>query len=82
MDLDNLVRMANRIGDYFAAYPDQAEAQAAIAKHIQMFWTPQMRRELLACVARGGDAGETHGLHTLVADAARKHLAQPTAARE
>ncbi|MBS0542883.1 MAG: formate dehydrogenase subunit delta, partial [Proteobacteria bacterium] len=39
MDLDNLVRMANRIGDYFAAYPDQAEAQAAIAKHIQMFWT-------------------------------------------
>ena len=80
MDIDNLVRMANRIGDYFAAYPDQAEAQAAIAKHIQMFWTPQMRRELLACVAQGSEGAETHGLHTLVADAVNKHLAQPTAA--
>ncbi len=77
MDLDNLVRMANRIGDYFAAYPDQAEAQAAIAKHIQMFWTPQMRRELLACVAQGAD---THGLHALVADAVKKHLALPAQA--
>lgn len=77
MDLDNLVRMANRIGDYFAAYPDQAEAQAAIAKHIQMFWTPQMRRELLACVTQGADL---HGMHALVADAVNKHLAQPTPA--
>ena len=79
MDLDNLVRMANRIGDYFAAYPDQAEAQAAVAKHIQMFWTPQMRSELIACVARDG---ETHGMHALVADAVNKHLAQPTADRK
>lgn len=77
MDIDNLVRMANRIGDYFAAYPDQAEAQAAIAKHLQMFWTPQMRRELAACIAQGGN---THGLHTLVADAVNKHLAQPAQA--
>jgi formate dehydrogenase subunit delta len=74
MDLDNLVRMANRIGDYFAAYPDTAEAEASIAKHIRMFWTPQMRRELLTCVAQGAD---THGLHALVSDAVKKHLAQP-----
>ncbi|MBS0310953.1 MAG: formate dehydrogenase subunit delta [Proteobacteria bacterium] len=77
MDIDNLVRMANRIGDYFSAYPDRNEAEASIARHIQMFWTPPMRRELLACVAR--DDG-MHGMHTLVADAVRKHLAQPATA--
>ncbi|ATE61513.1 formate dehydrogenase subunit delta [Thauera sinica] len=73
MDIDNLVRMANRIGDYFAAYPDRSEAEAAIARHLQMFWTPQMRRELLACIAEGDDM---RGLHAVIAEAAKKHLAQ------
>jgi len=74
MDIDNLVRMANRIGDYFAAYPDRTEAETSIAKHLTMYWTPQMRHELLACIARGDDL---HGLHALVSDAVKKHLARP-----
>ncbi|HVJ60032.1 MAG TPA: formate dehydrogenase subunit delta, partial [Burkholderiaceae bacterium] len=28
MDIDNLVRMANRIGDFFEALPDADEARA------------------------------------------------------
>jgi formate dehydrogenase subunit delta len=55
MDLDNLIVMANRIGQFFAAQPDREEALAGIAEHIRKFWVPQMRREILAAV--GTDAG-------------------------
>lgn len=50
MDLDKLVRMANHIGDFFAAMPDPAEARAGIAQHLQRFWEPRMRQELMAHV--------------------------------
>ena len=74
MDIDKLVRMANSIGHYFAAYPDRDEAMASIAKHIEMFWTPQMRRELLNHATQPASA---HGLQALVADALAKHRLQP-----
>ena len=48
MDIENLIRMANRIGDFFGAMPDADEALAGIATHIRRFWEPRMRRELLA----------------------------------
>jgi formate dehydrogenase subunit delta len=47
MDSDKLIHMANRIGDFFAAYSDQNEAKAGIANHIQKFWEPRMRSEIL-----------------------------------
>lgn len=74
MDIDNLVRMANRIGDYFAAYPDKDEAEASIAAHIRMYWTPQMRRALLAYLAQDT---ETRQLQAQVARAVSRHLAAP-----
>ena len=52
MDADNLVRMANRIGDFFEAMPDREEALEGIATHIRKFWEPRMRRqffEMLDC---------------------------------
>lgn len=55
MDIDNLVRMANRIGDFFAAMPDRAEAEAGVASHIQRFWEPRMRADILAHLDAGGD---------------------------
>jgi formate dehydrogenase subunit delta len=45
---DNLVHMANRIGEFFAAMPDAEEASREIAEHLHKFWEPRMRRELLA----------------------------------
>lgn len=48
MDIHNLVHMANRIGQFFQAMPDQAEATAGVAEHIRKFWEPRMRRALLA----------------------------------
>ena len=71
MDLDNLIVMANRIGDFFAAQPDRDEAMAGIADHIRKFWVPRMRSEILAAV--GTEAGAE--LHEIVAAALTKHRA-------
>lgn len=65
MDLDNLVRMANRIGQFFEAMPDRQEALDGIASHIRKFWEPRMRHELGAAIA----AGQAGGLSPLVAEA-------------
>jgi formate dehydrogenase subunit delta len=39
-----LARMANQIGDFFKAYPEQ-QAVAAIADHIDQFWSRRMRED-------------------------------------
>ncbi|HSV45588.1 MAG TPA: formate dehydrogenase subunit delta [Ramlibacter sp.] len=48
MHVDNLIRMANQIGNFFEAMPDRAEAVRDAALHIRRFWEPRMRHELLA----------------------------------
>ena len=73
MDAENLVRMANRIGDFFEAMPDRAEAKVGIADHIRMYWEPRMREQLLAYIYHA----DTHGLSPLVFEAIdeqRSHL--------
>jgi formate dehydrogenase subunit delta len=50
---EKLVMMANQIAAFFAA---QGEVRAVpqIANHIEKFWDPRMRREILAHVASSG----------------------------
>jgi formate dehydrogenase subunit delta len=50
--LAKLVRMANQIGDFYAAMPDD-EATAGAASHLRAYWTPKMIRELVAFVDKG-----------------------------
>ena len=69
MDLDNLVTMANRIGQFFAAMPDRDAALAGIAEHLRKFWEPRMRRQLLAAV----DTDEGAGLDDIVRAAVQAH---------
>jgi len=76
MDIDNLVHMANRIGEFFEAMPDPDEARDGIATHLQRFWEPRMRRELLQQL----EAGAQIGLKPIVIDAIRKHRADLTPA--
>jgi formate dehydrogenase subunit delta len=64
MDTDNLVFMANRIGEFFQAMPERNEALDGIANHIGKFWAPPMRAAMAAHVAQGGD-----GLLPLVKEA-------------
>ena len=47
MSPDKLAYMANQIGRFFAHQPHD-KAVAAIADHIEKFWDPRMRREILA----------------------------------
>lgn len=57
MDTQNLVKMANQIGDFFESYPDQEEASNEIASHLQKFWAPRMRSQLLEHVDNSQGAG-------------------------
>ena len=44
--LEKLTKMANQIGDYFAAQPAEIAAEGAAA-HFRQFWTPKMIREIV-----------------------------------
>lgn len=58
MSVDRLVQMANDIGHFFAAEPQRADAIAGIAGHIQRFWDPRMRRQIVAHLQAGGEGLE------------------------
>lgn len=47
-NIEHLIKLANRIGDFFEALPDREEGLAGIANHIQKFWEPRMRIALLS----------------------------------
>ncbi len=70
--LASLVRQANRIGDFFAAWPDRAEALDGIASHLHKFWEPRMRRQIYAHL--DGAAGE--GLSDLLLQVLRERRAE------
>lgn len=57
MDAHHLIDMANRIGQFFEAYPDEEEAIEGIGQHIRKFWEPRMRRQLLELLDQQADAG-------------------------
>jgi formate dehydrogenase subunit delta len=47
MSTANLIKMANQIAQYFASEPDQQVAVLGVRNHLQMYWAPTMRKELL-----------------------------------
>ena len=51
---NNLIRMANQIGDFFSTMPDRPQAIADVADHLKRFWEPRMRRGIVDFVAAGG----------------------------
>lgn len=69
MDIDNLVHMANRIGEFFQSMPDRDEASREISQHLRKFWEPRMRRELLAHL----EQTDGEGLLPIVRDAVLTH---------
>ncbi len=79
MDIHNLVGMANRIGTFFDAMPDRAEALDGVFQHLRKFWEPRMREQLLQHAGPG--AAPAIGLHPLVAEvvATRAAELQPSA---
>ena len=71
MDINNLVVMVNRIGDFYESMPDQAEAKKEIATHIIKFWEPRMREALIANL----DNDSTASLHPTIRAAVKENLA-------
>lgn len=69
MDSQTLIRLANRIGDFFEAMPDREEAQLGIVQHITRYWEPRMRRELQQRLQQG----DAEGLKPIVAEALQAH---------
>ncbi|CAB3644578.1 formate dehydrogenase subunit delta [Paraburkholderia rhynchosiae] len=78
MDTQNLIDMANRIGDFFDSMPDREEAVTGVADHIRRFWEPRMRRALLASL----DAPDPGGIamSDIVKEALVKHRERLTPA--
>jgi formate dehydrogenase subunit delta len=69
MDMKNLIHMANQIGSFFEAMPEQDEALQGIAGHLQRFWEPRMRGQLLGYL----DAENGKDLKPIVVSAIRAH---------
>jgi len=53
--IDKLVHMANQIGDFYAAMPEQVAIEG-VAVHLSRYWTPKMIREIVAFADHGGAA--------------------------
>lgn len=62
MQEQNLVTMANQIGDFFRYQGDEASAMKSIAAHLNHFWAPPMRRDLVGWL----DDHEGAGMSPLV----------------
>ncbi len=72
--VDTLVKMANQIGDFFGSQKS-VDRTAGIVDHIQKFWDPRMRANIIDHVAHGGA-----GLNPLVLEAIHR-LAETTGAK-
>ena len=66
IDLEQLITMANQIGDFYAPYPPE-RAREGMRNHLRTNWDPRMRNALLEHIDTGGD-----GLDTRVIDAAQQ----------
>jgi formate dehydrogenase subunit delta len=71
MNNDNLIRMVNRIGAFFAAMPDREEAMRDLAQHVRRFWEPRMRKQLFEHL----DTRQGEGVDALVIAALQRHRA-------
>lgn len=58
MNIERLVAMANDISRFFAAEPDEEMGVDGIANHLKRFWTPEMRKQIVAHLAEGGEGLE------------------------
>jgi formate dehydrogenase subunit delta len=70
---DQLVQMANDIGNFFRSQPNREEAVVGIANHIQSFWTTRMREKIFAQVREGASE-----LDELPRDALRRLMQHPS----
>ena len=71
MNIETLIRQANRISAFFEAQPDRNDALEGVAGHIEKFWEPRMRQAMLDFLA-SHPRGETASI--ALADFAREAI--------
>jgi formate dehydrogenase subunit delta len=75
---EQIVQMANDIGNFFRAEHDRKVALDGISNHINKFWTRRTRQRLLDYVAQGGNELEELPLaavkQVVVAPAPKTHI--------
>jgi formate dehydrogenase subunit delta len=59
MNIDLLVKMANEIGAFFEGTTDSASASAEVAKHLNRYWEPRMRAQIISYYEQRQGAGLT-----------------------
>jgi len=62
MPREKLIHMANQIATFCQSNPQGARHTADVADHINKYWDPRMRRQLL----RVATSGPTDDIHPLV----------------
>ncbi len=50
MNIEKLIKMANQIGEFFEAYPDNEAAKKGIAAHLKRYWNSVMIKSIVAHV--------------------------------
>lgn len=71
MNTDHLVKMVNEIGAFFAGESPPEQAPRDVATHLQRFWEPRMRREIIAHFEKGGAGLTDLGLRAITLLAAQ-----------
>lgn len=74
MNTEHLIKMANQIATFFQSMPDPNEAEQGLVNHIQKFWDPRMRQELVQAINQqtlAQAASSSSTLHPLVVRAAK-----------
>lgn len=57
MTVAHLIKMANEITRFYEAYTDRVEARNEIAGHLQRFWDPRMRQQIIDHATKNPDTG-------------------------
>ena len=65
MNTDHLVSMVNDIGAFFASESAPEQAPRDVATHLNRFWDPRMRRQILEHLHKGGAGLSDLGLRAV-----------------
>jgi formate dehydrogenase subunit delta len=57
MNIDLLIKMTNEIGAFFAGTTDPQQAARDVANHLQRYWDPRMRAQMLKYYEQRQGAG-------------------------
>src|SRR5207237_609309 len=79
MNIDLLIKMTNEIGEFFAGTAEAPEAARAVANHLQRYWEPRMRAQIISYFEHRNGAGLTELASSVVALMVAEGEARPPA---